>query len=70
MRALEASWPYEFEVELRAPAGEAMRANLNSLDGFEIVDDRVVRVDAQNVELGFRRVASPGYADTPGVTRH
>ena len=62
--------PYEFEVELRAPVGEAMRENLSSLEGFEIIDAAVVRVAAPDMDIGFRRVAYLGYADRPGVTRH
>jgi D-amino peptidase len=62
--------PYEFEVELRTPVAEAMRDNLASLDGFEIVDETLVRVVAPDMDLGFRRVAYLGYADRPGVTRY
>ncbi|MEZ5557917.1 MAG: M55 family metallopeptidase [Pseudomonadales bacterium] len=65
-----AGGPYEFEVELRAPAGDTMRANLASLDGFELLDDGLVRVTAPDMDLGFRRVAYLGYADRAGVTRH
>jgi D-amino peptidase len=62
--------PYEFEVDLREPVGEHMRANLGALSDFEIVDERCVRVRAPNMDLGFRRVAYLGYANRPGVTRH
>jgi D-amino peptidase len=63
--------PYEFEVDLREPVNDAMRANLRLLGGdFEIVDERCVRVRAPNMDVGFRRVAYLGYADRPGVTRH
>ena len=65
------SAPYEFEVDLREPMNDAMRANLTALAGdFEIVDERCVRVRAANMDLGFRRVAYLGYADRPGVTRY
>ena len=62
--------PYEFEVELRAAANDAMRQNLESLDGFELLAEKLVRVTAPDMDLGFRRVAYLGYADRPGVTRH
>ena len=62
--------PYELEVDLREPIGAAMRANLESLADFAIVDERCVRVRAPNMDLGFRRVAYLGYANRPGVTRH
>ena len=67
---LDRTGPFEFEVELRQPAGEAMRDNLAGLQGFEIVDANTVRVQAPDIEIGFRRVAYLGYADRPGVTRH
>jgi D-amino peptidase len=66
----EIGGPYEFEVELRAAANEAMRENLASLDGFELLAENLVRVTAPDMDLGFRRVAYLGYADRPGVTRH
>jgi D-amino peptidase len=66
----DAGGPYEFEVELRKPAGEAMQENLSTLEGFELIDPNVVRVTAPDMDLGFRRVAYLGYADRPGVTRH
>ena len=62
--------PYEFEVELRNPAGEAMRENLSGFEEFEIAADDVVRVTAPDMDLGFRRVAYLGFADLPGVTRY
>ena len=62
--------PYEFEVELRRAATDAMRQNLTNLDGFELLADNLVRVTAPDMDLGFRRVAYLGYADRPGVTRH
>jgi D-amino peptidase len=62
--------PYEFEVELRQPAGDAMQANIASLDGFKLAEPNLVQVVAPDMDLGFRRVAYLGYADRPGVTRH
>ena len=62
--------PYEFEVELRAPVGEAMRENLSALSDFAIIEPNVVRVTAPDMALGFRRVAYLGYAHQAGVTRH
>jgi len=70
LEVVEAGGPYEFEIELRQPVGDAMRENLASLNEFEIVNDRSVRVNAPDIELGFRRVAYLGYADQPGVTRY
>ncbi len=62
--------PYEFEVELREPAGDALRANVEQLDGFCLIDAHRVAVTAPDMDLGFRRVAYLGYADRAGVTRH
>ncbi len=64
------SGPYDFEVALRNPIGEAMRSNLDALSEYTIVDDQTVAVSAPEIELGFRRVAYLGYADRPGVTRY
>jgi D-amino peptidase len=68
--AAGAGGPYEFEVEMRKPVGEAMHANLTHVKGFEVLDHHRIRVTAPDMDLGFRRVAYLGYADTPGVTRH
>ncbi|MFU8815672.1 MAG: M55 family metallopeptidase [Pseudomonadales bacterium] len=62
--------PYAFEVELRQPMGDHMRANVTALDGFTIIDDHTIGIIAPDMDLGFRRVAYLGYADRPGVTRH
>lgn len=62
--------PYEFTVELRKPAPQSMRDNLASLDHFELIEPDVVRVDAADMFIGFRRVAYLGYASSAGVTRH
>ncbi|MFK7915472.1 MAG: M55 family metallopeptidase [Pseudomonadales bacterium] len=70
LKALPGIGPYEFEVELRSPVSDAMCANLSGFDYFSVTDHQSVLVTAPNMDLGFRRVAYLGYADTPGVTRH
>lgn len=62
--------PYDFEVELTRPAPEAMVENLQSLEHFDLMDEKRVRVHAPDMDLGFRRVAYIGYADQKGVTRY
>lgn len=62
--------PYEFEVELTKDIPDTMRANLDQLEEFEILNDRLVRVSAPDMSLGFRRVAYLGYAEGKGVTRY
>ncbi len=67
---MQSQGPYEFEVSLRKPAGDAMRANLASLNEFELLDDSTVGVIAEDMDLGFRRVAYLGYANRAGVTKY
>ena len=62
--------PHEVEVELRAPIEDALRENLAQLPEFEIADERTVRTMAENMDLGFRRIAFLGYANRPNVTRY
>jgi hypothetical protein len=62
--------PYEFEVELREPICEDMRNNLESLEKFEVEGEQLVRIIAEDMDLGFRRVAYLGFANLPGVTRY
>ena len=50
---LDVAPPYEFEVELRKPINDAMRANLESLADFEIVADQLVRVRARTWTSDF-----------------
>lgn len=62
--------PYEFEVELTKDIPDTMRANLDQLEEFEILADRLIRVSAPDMSLGFRRVAYLGYAEGAGITRY
>jgi D-amino peptidase len=62
--------PYDFEVILRQPISDGMRSNLDSLSEFEILGEQNIAVTAPDMDLGFRRVAYLGYADTPGVTKY
>ena len=62
--------PYELEVEMRADIGDALRENLAAMQEFQIVGERMIRIQAPDMDLGFRRVAYLGYGNTPGVTRH
>lgn len=62
--------PHEVEVELRVPLEEGLRENLSHLPEFQIVDDRTVRTVAENMDLGFRRIAYLGYATRAGITRY
>ena len=62
--------PHEIEVELRAPIEDALGENLSKLPEFEIADAHTVRTVAEDMELGFRRIAFLGYANRPGVIRY
>jgi D-amino peptidase len=62
--------PYEIEVELREPPGESMQANLARLPEFELAGDRTLRTRAEDMDLGFRRIAYLSYAELPGATRY
>jgi hypothetical protein len=53
--------------------GTALIGRKNALEfpiRFEVEWDRLVRIIAENMDLGFRRVATLGFANLPGVTRY
>ena len=58
------------EVDLREPPNEAMRENLACLPEFELVGERTVSTLAEDMDLGFRRIAYLGFADRPGILRY
>ena len=62
--------PYAIEVDLREPPDEAMRANLARLPEFEIVEERTVSTLAEDMDIGFRRIAYLGFANRPGIVRY
>ncbi len=62
--------PYTIDVALRNPACDSLKENLAALPEFELVDDHVVRTVAEDMDVGFRRVAYLGYAKRPGVRRY
>lgn len=62
--------PYTIEVELRQPLTAEMRDNLARLPEFTVVDERTVRTVAEDMDLGFRRIAYCGYAQQRGVIRY
>ena len=55
---------------MREPIADGLRKNLEALDEFEIVDDRTIRTVAEDMDLGFRRIAYLGFGDRPGLTRY
>jgi len=62
--------PYHFEVELRESMSDHMRGNLEAMAEFQTEGDQLVRIVAEDMDLGFRRIAYLGFADLPGVTRY
>lgn len=62
--------PYAIEVDLREPVSGPRRDNLERLPEFEIVGTHTVRTVADDMDVGFRRIAYLGYASQPGVTRY
>ncbi|MCZ6712171.1 MAG: M55 family metallopeptidase [Gammaproteobacteria bacterium] len=64
------SAPYEFEVEMRSDIVDGLRENLSTMQEFQIIDERTIRIQASDMDWGFRRVAYLGYGGTAGVTRH
>ncbi len=62
--------PHQIEVVLKKPANDALRDNLSKLTEFELTDDRTVRTQAPDMDIGFRRIAYLGYGSRPGITRY
>ena len=62
--------PYAIEVELREAPSEGLRANLAALPEFTLAGERSVRFEAEDMDVGFRRIAYLGYGDRPGATRY
>lgn len=62
--------PYQIEIALREPLSDGLRGNLETLSEFEIADDRTVRTLAEDMDLGFRRIAYLSFGDRPGLTRY
>lgn len=52
------------------PVNDAMADNLASLAESELLDNELVRVTADQIELGFRRVAYLGYTRRAGATKY
>ena len=62
--------PYAIEVEMRHAIAAEMRDNLARLPEFELAGDRTVCTQADNMDLGFRRIAYLGYANQAGMIRY
>jgi D-amino peptidase len=62
--------PYEIEVELRKPASEGLRRNLERLPEFQLDGEQTVRTLAPDMDVGFRRIAYLGFGDREGLLRY
>lgn len=62
--------PYAIEVDMRTAISTEMRDNLARLPEFEVVNERTVRTAADDMDLGFRRIAYLGYANQAGMIRY
>jgi D-amino peptidase len=62
--------PYSIEVELREALSDGLRGNLAGMPEFAIEGDRIVRTLADDMDLGFRRIAYLSFGDRPGLTRY
>jgi len=62
--------PYEIEVELRGEPEPALRENLAGLPEFSWVGERTVATTADEMDLGFRRIAYLSIAQRPGARRY
>ena len=62
--------PYDIEVEFWEELSTDLRANLQSMKEFEILDSKTVRTQASDMDIGFRRIAYLGYGDRLGLTKY
>ena len=62
--------PYVIEVELKNDMAEGLRQNLDTMPEFDVMDARVVRTIADDMDLGFRRIAYLSYGQRPGLQRY
>jgi len=62
--------PYEIEVEMRSPLPDSLCENLARLPEFTLAGERRIRTVAEDMDIGFRRIAYLGFGHLPGVTRY
>jgi len=55
------SAPFEIEVELKKGISDTLRHNLETLPEYEIIAPDLVRTQASDMGLGFRRIAYLSY---------
>ena len=62
--------PYSIQVELKNYMSEGLRQNLETMPEFEIVNSCAVRIQADDMGIGFRRIAYLSFGDRPGLKRY
>ena len=62
--------PYIIDVEFWEAIPADLRANLQTLKEFEILDSNTVRTQALDMDMGFRRIAYLGYGNRLGLTKY
>ena len=63
--------PFEIEVELKRGISDTLRHNLELLPEYEIVTSDLIRTQASDMGLGFRRIAYLSYGGgREGLTRY
>lgn len=62
--------PYQIQVELKNDMSDGLHQNLESMPEFEVVNPRVVKTQAGDMGLGFRRIAYLSFGDRPGLQRY
>jgi D-aminopeptidase len=62
--------PYQIEITLKNDMVEGLRRNLEMMPEFEIVDARAVRTQADDMDMGFRRIAYLTFGQAPGLQRY
>jgi D-aminopeptidase len=62
--------PYQIEVELKNDLADGFHQNLEVMLEFEGVNLRVMRSHADDLDMGFRRIAYLSFGQRPGLQRY
>jgi hypothetical protein len=62
--------PYQIEVELKNGLADSLRQNLEMMPEFEVVNSRVMRTQADDMDMGFCRIAYLSLGQRPGLQRY
>ena len=62
--------PCQIEGELKNDMADGLRQNLEMMPEFEVVNSRVMRTQADDMDMGFRRIAYRSFGQRPGLQRY